>query len=131
MPIEKDPDASQPRARPQRVSDATQTPQLSATVSRRHFVIGAGGIAASSLLGAASLLVNSDDEKAKIEWAEHFQTHYRLMTDVEKAEAIERLERRYSKQYGKDVVVSDSPAQEGYFSVTPSIFKSALVVDAV
>jgi Fe-S-cluster-containing dehydrogenase component len=113
MPIEKDPDASQPRARPQRVSDATQTPQLSATVSRRHFVIGAGGIAASSLLGAASLLVNSDDEKAKIEWAEHFQTHYRLMTDVEKAEAIERLERRYSKQYGKDVVVSDSPAQEG------------------
>ena len=47
MPIEKDPDASQPRARPQRVSDATQTPQLSATVSRRHFVIGAGGIAAA------------------------------------------------------------------------------------
>lgn len=44
----------------------------------------------SSLMGAAALMVQSDDVEAAIEWAEHFQKNYRLMTPEEKAEARAR-----------------------------------------
>jgi len=83
------------------------------SLSRRKFITGAGGLAASSLLGAAALVTGSDEEVAQIEWAEHFQKHYRLMSDDEKSAAIERLERRYSKQYNKEVSVDTSDAEEG------------------
>ncbi|MCP4042100.1 MAG: 4Fe-4S dicluster domain-containing protein [Gammaproteobacteria bacterium] len=48
-----------------------------------------------------------------VTWAEHFQNHYRLMTDEEKKEAIDRLEKRYSDEFGKKVTVDDAPAMEG------------------
>lgn len=58
---------------------------VSKKLSRRKFITGAGGLAASSLLGAAALLTESDDDDAQIEWAEHFQKHYRLMTEIGRA----------------------------------------------
>jgi hypothetical protein len=32
-------------------------------------------------------MTQTDDTKANIEWSEHFQGNYRLMTEAEKAEA--------------------------------------------
>ena len=77
--------------------------------SRRDFL----KTSAASLLGAAALMTQSDDAQANIEWAEHFQGNYRLMTDQEKAEARARLEKRYSEEYGKAVTVDGTSAKEG------------------
>jgi molybdopterin-containing oxidoreductase family iron-sulfur binding subunit len=77
--------------------------------SRRDFL----KTSAASILGAAALMTQSDEAQANIEWAEHFQGNYRLMTDKEKAEARARLEKRYSEEYGKAVTVDGTPAKEG------------------
>ena len=83
-------------------------------VSRRDFLKGSGGMVSIwSLLGTAALVTESDDAQAAVEWAEHFQGNYRLMTPEEKAEARARLERRYSAEYGKKVVVDGTEAKEG------------------
>ncbi len=82
-------------------------------MSRRGFVKDAAGVSAASLLGTAALMANSDDPEAQTEWAEWFQGNFRLMSDEEKKKAVERLERRYSAQYGKKVSVDATPAQEG------------------
>ena len=81
--------------------------------SRRSFLKNTGMLSISSLLGTAALMTNSDDAQANMEWAEWFQGNYRLMTDAEKAQARARLERRYSREYGKPVTVDTTPALEG------------------
>ncbi|MET0068856.1 MAG: 4Fe-4S dicluster domain-containing protein [Candidatus Thiodiazotropha sp.] len=81
--------------------------------TRRDFLRGAGNYTVASLSGAAMLLANPKPAKANITWAEHFQKNYRLMTDEEKQEAIERLETRYSEEYGKKVTVDGTPSIEG------------------
>ena len=53
--------------------------------SRRNFLAAGGVLSVSSLMGAAALMAQTDDPKATVEWAEHFQTNYRLMTPAEKA----------------------------------------------
>ncbi len=83
------------------------------TTSRRDFMKAGGMLSVSSLLGVGSLITMSEDANAAVEWAEHFQGNYRLMTQQEKAEARARLERRYSAEYGKRVVVDGTEAQEG------------------
>ena len=60
--------------------------------SRRNFIKKSAGLSTASLVGTAALLTGTDDAKANTSWAEHFQGNYRLMTDEEKAEAIDRLE---------------------------------------
>ena len=47
----------------------------------------------SSLMGTATLMAASNEAQAAVEWAEHFQKNYRLMTDQEKQEARLRLEK--------------------------------------
>lgn len=83
--------------------------------SRRDFLkdMAAGTLSAATLAGAASLLTNSDDAEAKATWGEWFQKNYRLMTDEEKKDSIDRLEKRYSEEYGKPVTVDGTPAQPG------------------
>ncbi len=81
--------------------------------SRRGFLKNAGALGIGSLLGAAALMTHSDEAQAKVEWAEWFQGNYRLMTDEEKAQARARLEKRYSREYGKRVTVDGTPALEG------------------
>ena len=83
------------------------------TTSRRSFLKSSGMLSLSSLMGTAALMTQSDEAKAAVEWAEHFQKNYRLMTDQEKAEARARLERRYSAEYGKQVSVDTTEAQPG------------------
>ena len=83
------------------------------TTSRRDFLKGGGMLSLSSLMGAGALMAQSGEAKAAVEWAEHFQGNYRLMTDKEKAEARARLEKRYSAEYGKKVTVDTTEAQPG------------------
>ena len=80
--------------------------------SRRDFLRKAGNLGVASLAGAAALVANAEEFDAKTTWAEWFQGAYRLMTDKEKKESIARLEKRYSAQYGKKVVVDDAPPIE-------------------
>ena len=81
--------------------------------SRRKFIKISAGLSAASLIGTAALVTGSDDAEANTSWAEHFQGNYRLMTDEEKAKTLERLEKRYSQEYGKPVTVDGTEAQEG------------------
>lgn len=83
--------------------------------SRRDFLRSAGTYSAATLAGAAMLLSDTKPAKAtaNVTWAEEFQTNYRLMTEEEKQEAIERLEKRYSEEFGKKVTVDGSPAIDG------------------
>ncbi len=81
--------------------------------TRREFLKDAGTISAAAIAGAAGLLANTDDAQARITWAEWFQKNYRLMTDEEKKEAIARLEKRYTEEYGKKTTVDGTPAMEG------------------
>ncbi len=83
------------------------------SMTRRSFVKNTSGVSAASLLGTAALMTNSDEAQANTEWAEWFQGNYRLMSDDEKQEAVVRLERRYSSEYGKKVSVDTKPAEEG------------------
>ena len=78
--------------------------------SRRDFFKKAG---IGALMGAAALLTGKDDAEARVSWAEWFQKNYRLMTEEEKREAIERLEKRYTEEFGRKVTVDGTPAQKG------------------
>ena len=62
-----------------------------------------------SLLGVTALMSQSDYAQANIDWIEHFQRNYRLMTSQEKAEALSRIEEHYSK---KPVVTAKELASE-------------------
>ena len=78
--------------------------------SRRDFLKKTGHASAASLAGAAVLMATPKNADAKTTWAEWFQKNYRLMTEQEKLEAIDRLEKRYSEEYGKKVTVDGSLA---------------------
>jgi len=64
--------------------------------TRRDFLRKAGTYTAASLSGAAMLLSDPKPAKAttNVSWAEHFQKNYRLMTDEEKKEAVDRRVRK-------------------------------------
>ena len=81
--------------------------------SRRKFIKKSAGVTTASLIGTAALVTGSDNVQANTSWAVHFQGNYRLMSDEEKAEAIDRLEKRYSLEYEKEVTVDGTDAQEG------------------
>lgn len=81
--------------------------------TRRSFLRSSGMLSMSSLMGTATLMAATGEAQAAVEWAEHFQKNYRLMTDQEKQEARVRLEKRYSQEYGKAVSVDTTPAQPG------------------
>ncbi len=84
-----------------------------ASLSRRQLIKHSAKISTASLFGAAALLVGCDEMAAQVSWAEHFQKAYRVMSDAEIAEAINRLEARYSSHYEKQVAVDSSKAQPG------------------
>lgn len=101
-------------AEPCGVPPATADPAKAvSTPSRRSFLRSGGMLSVSSLVGAAALMAPDGDVQAAVEWAEHFQKNYRLMTDAEKKEARLRLEKRYSSECGKAVSVDTTPAQPG------------------
>ena len=62
------------------------------TIAAGHTLRGSGMLGLSSLMGTGALMAPEGDARAAVEWAEHFQKNYRLMTDEEKSEARLRLE---------------------------------------
>ena len=84
--------------------------------SRRGFlrnvgIAGAAALVASPVSVEAS--VGSANPDAETTVAEMLQGHFVLMSDDDKKQAIERLEKRYSAKYGKKTTVSVAPAPEG------------------
>jgi molybdopterin-containing oxidoreductase family iron-sulfur binding subunit len=106
-----DPAMEQPSECPAQAASAVPLAAAKTTTSRRDFLKAGGMLSLSSLMGAGALMAHSEDARAAIEWAEHFQGNYRLMTPQEKAEARARLEKRYSAEYGKKVTVDGTEAQ--------------------
>jgi Fe-S-cluster-containing dehydrogenase component len=106
-PIETPSAAPPVSANPADVSEAALPP------TRRGFLRASGMLSLSSLMGTGALMAASGDTKAAVEWAEHFQKNYRLMTPQEKDEARLRLEKRHTAEYGKKVSVDITDAQPG------------------
>ncbi len=102
------------------------------SVSRRDFLRKAGTYSAASLSGAAMLLSNPKPAQAttNVEWAEHFQKNYRLMTEEEKQEALDRLEKRYSEEFGKEAQSTAHPQWTASSSATHSISRNVLAAGA-
>jgi Fe-S-cluster-containing dehydrogenase component len=90
---------------------------LDKPVSRRTALATlAAGAAATAAVAQTSLnpLATAESrEKALLEWKEFFQGNYRLMSDSEKRETVERLERRHELESGARIEVSDAPARKG------------------
>lgn len=68
----------------------------------KHMAIASGAVALASAPEAEAAVFE--------EW---FQTHYELMSEQEKQEAIARLEKRYSEEFGKKTMVSNTAAPSG------------------
>ena len=84
--------------------------------SRRDFLKNVGVAGAATLVSnnaSANVSAGSPSPDAEITAAEWFQGHFVLMSDEDKQEAIARLEKRYSAQYGKKTTVSNAPPLEG------------------
>lgn len=71
-------------------------------------LIGAGALnACTSVLGD-----EAGKEKAQIDWEEQFKGNYKLMTDEEKKNTVDRLMRSYELRTGKTISMSSKNAEE-------------------
>lgn len=102
-----------PSAQPLPPASANPAAAVEPPPTRRGFLRNGGMLSLSSLMGTATLMASTGDAKAAVEWAEHFQKNYRLMTPEEKDEARLRLEKRHSLEYGKKVSVDTTGPQPG------------------
>lgn len=77
-------------------------------------VLGASAVgAAMGLAGRGARAEPEPQVHSDSPWFRRFfQTHYRRMTPDEVAATIARLEKRYSKRYGRDVQIDNTPAAE-------------------
>ena len=84
-------------------------------VSRRRALgMMVGGTVASTALATTGVSVLSTDEKREktlLKWQEYFKGNFKLMTDTEKAETIQRLERLAKIENDVDLKIKGSPAQ--------------------
>lgn len=86
--------------------------------SRRDFLKNMGLASAAALVagpaGADAAVSSADaDADAEATIAEWLQGHYELMSDEAKKKCIDRLEKRYTAQYGKKTVVANTPPPGG------------------
>ncbi len=73
---------------------------------------GAAALAVGTLSSCARSVVDPDSgEKLLLEWQEKLKGNFRLMSDVEKAETIERLERLAELKKDVTVQIKGTPAQ--------------------
>ncbi len=77
--------------------------------TRRDFLKNIG---VATVAGAAALGAGPADAEAKVTLEEHLQGHFILMTDEEKKECIERLEKRYAEEFEKKTTVANTPAMK-------------------
>lgn len=65
------------------------------------------------LAAGIGLIVLPGREASASVWEEFFQKHFRELSKDELKGVLERLEKKYSKQYGKQVTVKSTPPIEG------------------
>jgi Fe-S-cluster-containing dehydrogenase component len=91
---------------------------LDKRVDRRRalgMLFGAATASAQAAAACTPLSAASDDEREArlLEWREHFKGNFRVMTDEEKADTVERLERLARIRRGLDVSIRTTAAQPG------------------
>ncbi len=91
---------------------------LTAKPVTRRQAIGAmvGGALATTAFAASSLSPKTSDEereKTLLKWQEYFKDNFRLMSDREKAETIQRLERLAYLDHATDVKIKATGAKPG------------------
>jgi len=89
---------------------------LDKNVNRRQALgLMAGGAAAGSALLASGFNMMGGarkGEKALLKWEEYFKGNYRLMTDKEKAETVERLEKLACLEEDLNVKIKTTPPRQ-------------------
>lgn len=91
---------------------------LEKPVDRRRAltILAAGVVAGSQALGACRPLNAATDEERELKvlaWQEYIKGNYRFMTETERAETIDRLERRAALSGGPSVRIQGTDAQPG------------------
>lgn len=97
-----------------RSTRTTPSGAVDKAMSRREalrFARDAATIAAGAAVATSAGC--SRDEETLAKWDEHFKGNFRLMTDREKRETIERLERLARTKIGRKVHIKSTPAKEG------------------
>lgn len=91
--------------------------KLNKKTSRRGMFksLTAGLMAGTGLANSSCSVMASDEKKEKkqLEWEEFFKGNYQLMTDQEKEDTVNRLERLYELNHGKRAKVSSKDAIKG------------------
>ena len=78
------------------------------------FLAGAAALVAGTLSSCARAVVDPEvGEKLLLDWQEKLKGNFRLMTETEKAETIDRLERLAEIRQGVNVQIKGTPAQPG------------------
>ena len=90
---------------------------LDKKVNRREafsFLSKGAALVGAALSTSMSPVSDAEDtEEASLKMAEYFKTHYRKMTDQERKDTINRLEKLAKIQHGKDVNIKSSEATQG------------------
>ncbi len=119
---QKNPDHQQPDAGPSCHGSACSCNDgydqtLNKKASRRDMLknLTTGLLAGAGLVNSACSITASSEEKEKdaLDWESYFQGNYRLMTNEEKLETVERLERRYELDHGRRPDMSSKEAVKG------------------
>lgn len=90
--------------------------KLNKPTNRRNMLksLTAGLLAGAGMVNSSCSLTASDDKKDKkqLEWEEFFKGNYRLMSEDEKADTVNRLEKLYEINNGKKINVSAKGAEK-------------------
>lgn len=84
---------------------------------RRALAVLFGGAVAGTQAVAACAPLHAETPREReikqLKWQEYIKRHYRYMTEAERRETIERLERLAKLRRDLDVTIADTPAQPG------------------
>ena len=72
------------------------------------FLIGAGAVSSACSVTSG----DENKEKSNIEWEEYFKGNYKLMSDNERNDTVDRLVRSYELRAGKKINMSSKDADE-------------------
>lgn len=85
---------------------STNEKKVKSKTTRKNFLKTAASVTTAGLVSTGC---NFDFSS----WNEYFQNNYRLLSDKEKKEIIDRLEKKYKKNYGKEIKVSTENSIKG------------------
>ncbi|UTW63922.1 4Fe-4S dicluster domain-containing protein [bacterium SCSIO 12741] len=109
---------------------------LNKSVSRRKALstITQGLIVGAGLTQTACNMATSTEsrEKTSMKWDEYFKTNYRLMTDEERGQTVDRLQKLYEMRTGKTVSIgTDAPVENVLYGYAFNVSKCQGYMDCV